>query len=196
MNRPLLFSILLAGAAALTMSHAEDVVYFPKGKEKWYPAFLAVMKEPSLFQKSAGADVEQYRFLWLRTFHQPIAVRVRKDASGITLRVIRLSGQGGYEPGSIEHEASFALTEDQWDAFLKELEAASFWTMPTEEDPLNIGLDGSRWVLEGRAAGKYHFVDRWSPSSYPGKRGLERFVACCRHLLTLSKLATPEGESY
>ena len=45
--------------------------------------------------------LESYRFLWLRTFHKPIAVRVWSADSRYYLVVKELSGQGGYEPGRI-----------------------------------------------------------------------------------------------
>jgi hypothetical protein len=38
-----------------------------------------------------------------------------------------------------------------------------FWKEPTEVD--SRGCDGSEWVLEGAAAGKYHVVDRWEGGS-------------------------------
>src|SRR5262245_53562261 len=109
MTRRHTLALMLGVAASLLMTHAGETVYFPKGSEHWYPEHLEAMKEPSLFQQSTNKVVEQYRFLWLRTFHKPIAVRVRKDSAGITLRVVRLSGAGGYNPGKIEHEGSVPL---------------------------------------------------------------------------------------
>lgn len=89
-------AVMLMLAASLLTAHAGETVYFPKGAENWYPKHLAAMKEPSLFEQSTKKLVQQYRFLWLRTFHKPIAVRIRKDSEGITLRVVRLSGAGSY----------------------------------------------------------------------------------------------------
>jgi len=195
MTRRHTLTLVLIVAASLLMTHAAETVYFPKGTEQWYPKHLEAMKEPSLFQQSTNKAVEQYRFLWLRTFHKPIAVRVRKDSAGITLRVIRLTGAGGYDPGRIEHEESFALTGDQWDHFLKLLSESSFWNTPRAEKDSG-GLDGSQWILEGQAAGRYHLVDRWTPSSDGEKRHLESFVACCRNLLTLSKQQIPKKDDY
>jgi hypothetical protein len=190
-----LYAIMLTIALSLLTMCAAETVYFPKGVEHWYSKHLEAMKEPSLFQQSTNKAVEQYRFLWLRTFHKPIAVRVRKDSAGITLRVIRLSGAGGYDSGKIEHEESFVLPADQWDRFLKLLSESSFWDTPSAEKDLG-GLDGSQWILEGQATGRYHVVDRWTPSSNGEKRHLESFVACCRCLLTLSKQEIPKKDDY
>lgn len=187
-----LFALLLAVIASLLTIHAADTVYFPKGAERWYPKHLKAMKEPSLYQQSTNKTVEQYRFLWLRTFHKPIAVRISKTDAGMTLRVIRLSGAGGYEPGRIEHDESFSLTADQWADFLKLLDKTSFWDLPTAEKNIG-GTDGSRWILEGQTAGKYHVVDRWTPG---GNQDMESYVACCRYLLKLSKQEVPKKDDY
>lgn len=188
-------ALFLAFAVLMTTTHAAEVVYFPKGAEQLYAKYLAAMKEPSLFQQSTNKSVEQYRFLWLRTFDEPIAVRIRRDRAEVTLRLVRLSGAGGYDPGKIEHEESSALTRTQWDGLLKTLKKPSFWKLPTVEK-YESGYDGSRWILEGHAAGKYHVVDRWTPSADTKKRHLAAFVASCGYLLALSKQEIPEKEDY
>lgn len=156
---------------------------------------IRAMKEPSLFERHADKTIEQYRFLWLRTFHKPIAVRIQKDNSGFTLRGVRLSGEGGYEPGHIEHDETIILSQDQWNGFLKLLDKSSFWLLPTEEKDAG-GFDGAQWVLEGQRAGKYHIVDRWSPHSRADKRQLNDFVVCCRYLLKMSKQEVPKKDDY
>jgi hypothetical protein len=192
-------AFIFSMAATLLTVRAADTVYFakyfPKGVEHWYSTNLATMKEPSLYEQRTDKNVEQYRFLWLRTFDKPIAVRIQKDNAGVTLRVIRLSGEGGYDPGQIDYDESLTLTTNQWDEFTKLLEKASFWKLPTDEKDAG-GLDGSQWVLEGQAAGKYHVVDRWTPAAHRDKRHLDDFVACCRYLLKLSKQEISKKEDY
>ena len=190
-----LFAFMLTLMLPTWIVYAADTVYFPKGAEHWYPKYLEAMKEPSLYEQRTNNTIEQYRFLWLRTFHKPIAIRVRKDNAGITLRVVRLSGAGGYDPGKIEHDESCALTAAQWDELLKLLGKASFWGTPTVEN-YSAGFDGSQWILEGQSAGKYHVVDRWTPSAENDQRHLDRFVICCRYLLTLSKQEIPKKDDY
>lgn len=187
--------MMFALAALVVSGYAAETVYFPKGAEHWYPQYLKAMGEPSLFQEQTNKTSEQYRFLWLRTFHKPIAVRVWKNDSEIKLRVVRLNGAGGYKPGHIERDESFTLTADQWDGFLKLLNKATFWDLPSAENYL--GLDGARWILEAQTNGKYHMVDRWSPNYSDGeKRRLENFAACCRYLLALSKEQVPKKDDY
>ena len=45
-------------------------------------------------------------------------------------------------------------------------------------------------ILEGRADGHYHFVDRRSPKGEKGK--IEAFVACCMYLWDLAELPKDE----
>jgi hypothetical protein len=69
------------------------------------------MKEPSLFGQQ-NATREEYRFLWLRTFHKPIAIRIWSDPPAAQMRVIRLSGNGGYNPGHIESDTTIKVSAE------------------------------------------------------------------------------------
>jgi len=188
-----MFFLALALFTLPLLARAETT-YFPKGNEGWYSQHLAAMQEPSLFQDRTNQAVEQYRFLWLRTFHKPIAVRIWKDNQAIHLRVIRLSGKGGYDPGKIEQDTTTTLTDEQWKTFLDLLQKSGFWDMPSKKVD-EAGYDGAQWILEGQASGKYRVVDRWSPAS-DDHRHLENYVACCRYLLTLARLEIPKSEDY
>src|SRR5579863_3498312 len=75
-----------------------DLQYFPKEtfqerdvngqvfdiKDEWYTSHLRSMQEPSLSDPSTNKTVVAYRFLWLRSFHNAIAIRldVRPDGTG------------------------------------------------------------------------------------------------------------------
>src|SRR4051794_28638610 len=41
---------------------------------EWYARELATMREPSLNHSNCSPEI--YRFLWLRSFHAPVAIRV------------------------------------------------------------------------------------------------------------------------
>jgi hypothetical protein len=115
-------------------------------------------------------------------------MRITRTATGAELRVIRLSGAGGYDPGKIELERTRNVDETQWKHFLTLLEKASFWASPVEESG-RCGLDGSQWVLEGRADARYHVLDRWSPHCETSEPNLEAFVACCGYLWELAEFS-------
>lgn len=128
----------------------------------WYGKHLAAMKEPSLFKLSSDKDLCVYRFLWLRTFHNPIVVRliVNNDGSAHLISKIT-SGAGGYEPGEVTESIEKIISAEEVDSIELALSGLDFWDLPsTVEDS---ELDGAQWIVEGVKDGKYHIVDRWSP---------------------------------
>ena len=129
----------------------------------WYSKHLRVMGEPSL---SCGqtAEAESYRFTWLRTFNRPVSVRIVRDAVGVRLVAVELTGAGGYDPGTIATRTEKRISGVDWQVLSAALSKASFWRMPTRPTEPTVGLDGSQWIVEGRRGrGEYHIVDRWTP---------------------------------
>lgn len=194
--------------------------YFPEGMDDHYVEHLNAMQEPSLYERRGDKSTEQYRFLWLRSFHNPISIRIERDATATTMRVVRLTGDGGYKPGLVAQDELTILPPEQWDGFTRLLKATPFWDMaPLEDNNRDITLDGAEWMLEGLAAGKYHVVQRWSPAAptfayvpeqldttvpldvhsaadYTRVGKLQAFAECCQYLLRLSKIDIPPDEMY
>ena len=52
------------------------------------------------------------------------------------------------------------------------------------------GTDGSQWVIEGVRAGRYHVVDRWTPS-----KGVVRELGLML-AFDLAKMDIPKNEIY
>jgi hypothetical protein len=163
--------------------------YFPTGafypqpdQEKfileWYTKQLQAMGESSLLSQP-DSPPEAYRFLWLRSFHHPVAVRVWTSCDGHFINLKQLNGQGGYEPGKLITDQTRPLTNAEWDRFVSLLDRSCYWQLPPKID--DMGLDGAQWMLEGVKEGRYHVVDRWTPQSGD-------FREACLYLLELSKL--------
>lgn len=166
-------TLWLAGlfVAISLQCHAQ---FFPKSaldlrgddsKANWYSTQLRALKEPSLWALAKNGKAESYRFLWLRTFHHPIAIRLNLNADGTWILVTKISsGAGGYSPGTLIRSTSRKLTAEEAQEFLSTVEKVGFWNAP---NPVNdqIGLDGSQWIIEGVKTGHYHVVDRWTPKS-------------------------------
>jgi hypothetical protein len=144
-------------------------------RNEWYSKHLKAMDESSL--NSMAESDEAYRFLWLRTFHHPIAIRVWRKGEERNMVFKELDGAGGYEPGKLIANQTRRLTADEWDKLINLLQQASYWQLQTESK--DIGLDGARWVLEGKKDKQYHIVDRWSPRS-------GSYLETCSYLLKLS----------
>jgi hypothetical protein len=128
----------------------------------WYGKHLTAMQEPALWEMAQSLEAHVYRFLWLRTFHHPIAIRlmVTADGTGI-LTAKRLDGMGGYEPGNLVQNETQLLSTMQVEEWLSRLEQMDYWNMHDG----GIGLDGAQWILEGGRNGKYHLVDQHRPET-------------------------------
>lgn len=145
--------------------------------DTWYGKHLAAMGESSLLDID-NADTETYRFLWLRSFHHPISIRIERRGYTFGLKAVELSGSGGYEPGKIRQTDDVVISSDQWCRLMTLLNKAKFWEQPTSSDS-SLGRDGAQWILEGVNDERYHIVHRWSPSD-------DAFRETCIYLLELS----------
>ena len=145
----------------------------------WYSKHLSAMKEES-FYFIGNSEVESYRFLWLRTFHHPVSVRVWSAGGERFVTLKELSGAGGYKPGRLLVDRTRTLSQGEWDEFTRLLEQTCYWELPTWDG--RLGTDGTQWVLEGVRAGRYHVVTRWTP------RG-GSFREACVYALRLSELS-------
>jgi hypothetical protein len=188
--------LLLFGTGSLAQSG-----YFPLGalshrpwndefRATWYTEQLKALDEPSLWSLSETQKEQSYRFLWLRSFHHPVAIRVDVQADGTSRLTTKMgSGAGGYKPGHLVQNDSSVLTKKQTDLFLGRIEEYTFWKLAAEDEPQG-GTDGAQWIIEGAKGGKYHVVDRWSPRDGP-VRALGLLM-----LQDLAKLKIPNKEMY
>ena len=155
-------------------------------RNNWYSKHLSAMKEESLYSPE-DEWVESYRFLWLRTFHHPVAVRIWKCGSVRFISVKELDGAGGYEPGNLIFDRKRELTPDEWSGFLRHLEDSCYWQLPSRDD--GGGFDGAQWIFEGVKGGRYHVVDRWTPQN-------GSYRELCLYVLKLSGLKVDASELY
>jgi hypothetical protein len=130
-------------------------------KRDWYSRALSSMEEPSL---SCGASPvsEIYRFIWLRSFHKPVAVRISRVGDQLTLQAVVTTGAGGYDPGQVERRVNKRLSVDQWKEAISAIDGIHFWQMSEVNNHGVVGADGAEWIIEGASQGRYHLVDRWS----------------------------------
>lgn len=141
----------------------------------WFSAQLCAMGEPRLEASSDGTI--RLRFLWLRTFHPGIAVRVEHTSRDTRLIAVELDGAGGYEPGGVARRLERSLSRAEWEALEQVIANSRFWTLPPSQQV--IAVDGAEWIVEVAEPGRYHVVKRWSGGE------LELLG---RHLLELSGL--------
>ncbi len=188
-----------------TKSAAAEVQRFPDGvlsdsKLRWYSKHLAAMNERPLKeqtgQKSSESKREAYRFIWLRSFDHPSAVRLEAKNGQYRLTAKEVDGKGGYDPGTLTLNKSRSLTHEEWKTLMGWINECSFWTMTTSEKNYYTNQhgmktywdikDGAKWIVEGVRDDKYHIVDRQSPGTFIEHRDVEKYRGMCLHILSLA----------
>jgi len=167
-----------------------DIPSVNRSTSDFYARHLAGLREPSLLEMKKSPSSESYRFLWLRSFLHPVAVRldVKPDGSAVVTAKIG-SGAADLKAGALTNNTSKSLTAEQVRSFLALINDSGFWTLPTHLDGSG-GADGAEWIIEGVKNGKYHVVARWSPEEGPIRR-LGLILA-----LDLAHIHIPKREIY
>lgn len=178
-----------------------NTVYFPennhnsdtenqlnKFRNAWYSKMLFALHEPTLFNSRDTS--ETFRFTWLRTFHNPMSIRVTKIRDQCVLTVKITAGTAGYGAEKVIKDTSFFITRNEWNKIVSKVSKINFWKL--ESFIGDGGKDGSEWILEGRNKNEYHFVSRWSPNSIR----FNEFKECCEYFIQLSNINLTEDEIY
>ncbi len=150
-------------------------------EDQWFSGELSAFREPSLYARAASAP-RSLRLTWLRSFHDPVVVRIdsRGDGSAVMTARRRPGGHGFGSQGGVDREQEIVR-------FLSTAEAVALARIVDEtglfESPpsgCSCCLDGAQWIIEGvdPHAG-YRYRSRQSPDE-----GLERVIGL--HLLTLT----------
>ena len=216
----MLAAALLGFARADDSNRADDTfkvfpdsaghAYFPKGRESYYTRYLAAMKEPSLMRNPKSADAFALRFTWLRSFHDPIAVRIWRDGAQYQIRAVRLARQQDYRPGAASKDTTRALTKEVLSEIQRLNKDRELWKPLNEQEELAMsgGLDGSRWIFERLNGQDYSMIDLWSPKDSGPKeykkagvdvskvRDFKEFVRVGLYLLRITKLTPKEDDIY
>lgn len=200
MIKRLFFTLLSFSFFTLCYSQNKDQFYFPLEVFKdssafvghdtfvvtWYSKHLSAMNEPIIYSDKSEREI--YRFIWLRTFHNPIAIRIEKTDNSYFLYWKLCDGAGGYEPGNLVVNEQQKIDKLIWDTFIAKLNQIDFWNLPTSIK--SFGLDGSEWILEGKTSNNYHVVDRWMPNEN------SKFYSCCDFLIGLTDLIIKKKDKY
>lgn len=129
-------------------------------EDDWYSKHLRAAGERPLSFVPGSSDA--LRFIWLRSFHAPVIVRVEWAPSGAaTLTATMLSGAGGYEPGEVSNTVSRTLTQVEIEILLGLRQAV----LPEPPVDCAMMLDGARWIVEAAGADGYHYVNAQGPEA-------------------------------
>ncbi len=161
---------------------------------------LRLFSEASIWQASRKhAPGAVYRFIWLRSFHPAISVRLDIAQGGEALLTTKVSNgccdcapppkdtkQKPFQVKTTERRVSAAQVRQ----FLSCVEKVHFWTLPSRKDSLP-GPDGADWLLEASSDGRYQLIDAWSPPTGDPANVLGRLM-----LFNLADLKLSDKEVY
>ena len=149
----------------------------------WGANGIPAMQEPSLLKNLDTRDsFDTYRFVWDRSFHSTVMIRIGRDQEHAYL--IKFVGSPR-DSITIGRRDSIALSLAAWTELTQSLSQESFWRSP----PPAIFPDGAMWMFERRSARGYRYAVWHSP----GRTGRDSLAyATGVRLLTAAGLA---GES-
>lgn len=147
----------------------------------WFSGELSAFGEPSLYRRPSSTP-RSIRFTWLRSFHDPIVVRVDATTDGRQRMTAKQHPAGlgfGQAPGvSRARETTRFLSRTETAALAVVVEDAGLFRSPASG--CWCCLDGARWIVEGNDPNDgYRYRSRQSPED-----GLERQLGL--HLLALT----------
>ena len=123
---------------------------------------------------------EILRFVWSRSQHHKMVVRVDATKSEILLTAKEIGGWNTEkEPFQLLKTEHRVLTTKQWQSIKDLFARADFWNLGYY-DPPHI-KDGAGWLTERVVGERYHVAHIWSPET-------GRYRAACLRLLELSGL--------
>ena len=103
---------------------------------------------------------ETYRLIYLRTFNNPIIVRLEKDEGRVKIYWKITDGMSGYDYGKMFVNETKALSMKKWKEFEKMVDNKRFWSLRSFDNEMPPE-DGSTWLIEGKKQGKYNLVGSW-----------------------------------
>ena len=208
MDTAYLYRTVLALCVLLRVSiccSAQEQYFPPKafGTGQWAEAegardsyLLKKLEEPPLFGKARNPSNEAYRFLWLRTFHNPIAVRMEVQPDGTSLLTIKVAdGEAGF-PRTVKkliQTSTRLLSPDQTEAFRKKVTTEGFWKAASRDRGKPAATDCDGWIVEGSRSGDYHIVERAVPNTLPKNTQMVQSLGLTL-AIDLGQMDIPEDE--
>jgi hypothetical protein len=133
--------------------------------DAWYSGELRSLGERPLYVEAGSVVLPRLttlRFTWLRSFHNPVSIRVEYLQSGrARMTATRARVAGSHYLGHVQR-VERVLTHE-------ELDRLDSTRLGPDSDAGEYcrGADGSNWIIEESGPEGYAFVDRWSPEDGP-----------------------------
>lgn len=146
-------------------------------QREWYSRHFEAASERALLSyRTEMQPVRLLRFTWLRTFDQPMIVRLAEySGEQWVMHATRLSGAGGYDEGVVDAEVSRNLVPSEAEALRDLLADRALFQMSLDdclhqfdrngEEVIVVVADGAEWLVEGLDDQGYRYINRQSPES-------------------------------
>ena len=171
-----------------TIDYLFEVEMSKKHYSGWTAIQLIDLKEPCLYNRSLEKNTVIYRFTWLRSFHNPISIRLEKNEKSAKLYWKIGKGAGGYEPKGIKTGGKRYLSVEEFDKFMFFFNNTNFHNLPNETYMLMC--DGASWTFE------YKTKDCFKAHRTNIPEANKTFKECCLFLLELTNIKVKEREIY
>ncbi len=141
--------------------------------DDWFSGELAAFHEPSLYRRPAGS-LRSVRFTWLRSFHDPVVVRVdTMPDGGLRMAAKQRPGGAGFQLDEVvptAREVNRTLTGEETRRFEAAIIASGL--LAASDSGCFTGTDGAQWIVEvSDPEAGYRYRNFQSPDT-----GLERDI--------------------
>jgi hypothetical protein len=147
---------------------------------------LVGLQENCLYINKTEQNTTIYRFTWLRSFHHPIAIRIKKTNNEVMLFWKVGKGASGYEPEGLKESGMKRLSLDEWANFERLINESNFDSLPNEK--YTPKTDGATWTLERKSPELY----KAHHTNWPSKELKE----ACLYLLSKTRIKVKEKNIY
>lgn len=207
---------MVIGIAHAEDEDAEDDTYHPPkdstGREydSYGDRWLAAMAEPSLVPTKGNSEEFALRFFWLRSFHDPISIRIWRTGSSYKMRAVRMKKPIEYGPGPIAEDTTRDLKPEEWTQVIRLTAGNVFWIPLTQGEQQAFPLlvkDGSTWCFERLSVGKRVSLElrnvphlnsmiRENGKSAPNIRDFDAYKRLGTYLLKITGLTPKEQREF
>lgn len=157
-----------------------------KRTAEWLEIQLKGLKEDCLYINENKTNTTIYRFTWLRSFDQPIAIRIEKNEYKIMLYWKVGKGGGGYKPQGLQKSGKKKLSLKEWIEFERLIKESNFDSLPNK---VYIPIkDGATWTLERKTSESFKAHNTNIPS--------KRIKKACLFLIKLTNIKIKDDEIY
>jgi hypothetical protein len=160
-----------------------------------YADRLKSLQEGSLRALPNASCLNVYRFLWFRSFHNWISIKVEHHKDGTTTVYAKEFDRRTNAGPNPLLERKFDWSTEEYASFINKIDSLKFWDSQsiltiTERE---LSTDGAAWMLEGVDEHRYHFVVRRGADSSDTKPVVKEVGL---FLLEKTKLLPPKGQMY